>query len=103
MTELDIQVILMCVAVLSILGNLIQFILSTSSTSKKKVVEDTTKDVTLLAEMKSINSGIENIKLSVKSLEVTHKDDHDKLIRMEESLKSLHKRVDKIDGGIHLD
>ena len=66
MVKLDIQVILMCIAVLSILGNLIQFILSTSSTNKKKVVEDTTKDVTLLAEMKSITNGIENIKLSVK-------------------------------------
>ena len=62
--------------------------------------ENTTELTTVIVSLDNIKSGIADIKAELNSIKSSQKEDHDKLIRVEESLKSAWKQINKISTGI---
>ena len=58
--------------------------------------ENTTELTTVIVSLDNIKSGIADIKAELNSIKSSQKEDHDKLIRVEESLKSAWKQINKI-------
>lgn len=64
--------------------------------------ENTTELTTVIVSLDNIKSGIADIKAELNSIKSSQKEDHDKLIRVEESLKSAWKQINKLSvGGIN--
>lgn len=63
--------------------------------------DNTTELTTVIVKLENIGNGISDIKSEIASLKDDQKDDHDRLIRTEESLASAWKRINEISmGGI---
>lgn len=63
--------------------------------------DNTTELTTVIVKLENIGNGISDIKSEIASLKNDQKDDHDRLIRVEESLASAWKRINEISmGGI---
>ena len=62
--------------------------------------ENTTELTTVIVSLDNIKSGIADIKAELNSIKSSQKEDHDKLIRVEESLKSAWKQINKLSTGI---
>ena len=68
----------------------------------KNSKENTTELTTVIVSLDNIKSGIADIKAELNSIKSSQKEDHDKLIRVEESLKSAWKQINKLSvGGIN--
>jgi len=64
--------------------------------------ENTTELTTVIVSLDNIKSGIADIKAELNSIKTSQREDHDKLIRVEESLKSAWKQINKLSvGGIN--
>lgn len=61
--------------------------------------ENTTELTTVIVSLDNIKSGIADIKAELNSIKTSQREDHDKLIRVEESLKSAWKQINKIQVG----
>lgn len=61
--------------------------------------ENTTELTTVIVSLDNIKSGIADIKAELNSIKSSQKEDHDKLIRVEESLKSAWKQINKLSVG----
>ena len=61
--------------------------------------ENTTEMTTVIVSLDNIKSGIADIKAELNSIKSSQKEDHDKLIRVEESLKSAWKQINKLSVG----
>lgn len=60
--------------------------------------ENTTELTTVIVSLDSIKSGISDIKSEIAGLKTDQRDDHDRLIRLDASLKSAWKQIDKLGG-----
>lgn len=60
--------------------------------------ENTTELTTVIVSLDSIKSGISDIKSEIAGLKTDQRDDHDRLIRLDASLKSAWKQIDKLAG-----
>lgn len=60
--------------------------------------ENTTELTTVIVSLDSIKSGISDIKAEIAGLKTDQREDHDKLIRLDQSLKSAWKQIDKLTG-----
>lgn len=59
--------------------------------------KDTTAELTtVIVKLESISSGIKDIKAEIASLKNDQRDDHDKLIQVESSLKAAWKQINKM-------
>lgn len=61
--------------------------------------DNTTELTTVIVKLENIGNGISDIKAEIASLKDDQKDDHDRLIRVEESLASAWKRINEISSG----
>ena len=61
--------------------------------------DNTTELTTVIVSLDSIKSGISDIKAEIAGLKTDQRDDHDRLIRLESSVKSAWKQIDKLTGG----
>ena len=88
----NINYVTVAISVVSLLLALYTFL---SKNSK----ENTTELTTVIVSLDNIKSGIADIKAELNSIKSSQKEDHDKLIRVEESLKSAWKQINKISTG----
>ena len=61
--------------------------------------DNTTELTTVIVSLDSIKSGISDIKAEIAGLKTDQRDDHDRLIKVESSLKSAWKQINKITGN----
>jgi len=62
----------------------------------KEIRSEATRDATIEAQLKNIDSGVSEIKSSIQSTDEKVNQMHNDLVRLEESTKSAHKRIDNI-------
>ena len=73
--------------------------LVTISRNKTKDTQEETEGITKLGEeMKYVSKGVDDIKYDVRGINKSLSDMNERLIRVEESCKSAHKRIDGIEG-----
>jgi len=61
-----------------------------------EVKEDTSQLASVLVKLENISDGIADIKKEINTIKNDVRDDHDRIIRLEESAKQAHKRIDEI-------
>lgn len=70
------------------------------SNSKKNDKQETKTDAsemtTVIVKLENIGNGITEIKSEMKTIKTDMKEDHDRIIRVEESAKQAHKRIDEL-------
>lgn len=70
------------------------------SNSKKNDKQETKSDAsemtTVIVKLENIGNGITEIKSEMKTIKTDMKEDHDRIIRVEESAKQAHKRIDEL-------
>ena len=79
--------------------SIISLLLAGYTFLSKNNKENTTELTTVIVSLDNIKSGIADIKAELNSIKSSQKEDHDKLIRVEESLKSAWKQINKISGA----
>lgn len=52
---------------------------------------------TIITKLDGIEKGVEDIKDELKNVKLEVREDHDRIIRLEESAKQAHRRIDTID------
>ncbi len=77
----------------------LSLILAVYTFLSKNSKENTTELTTVIVSLDNIKTGIADIKAELNSIKSSQKEDHDKLIRVEESLKSAWKQINKIQVG----
>ena len=68
------------------------------SASTKNNKDETTAMTTVIVKLESLQSGISDIKAEIASLKDDQRSDHDNLIKLEASVKSAWKQIDKLTG-----
>lgn len=66
---------------------------------KKDDKEEASQDAIVITKLESIEKGVDDIKEELKGVKADVKDDHDRIIRLEESSKQAHKRIDSLGKG----
>ena len=66
---------------------------------KTETKEDVSQMTTVIVKLETINDGVNEIKAEMTNVKKDVKEQGDKQIRMEESLKSAWKRIDIIEGN----
>lgn len=67
-------------------------------TVKQDTIADATRDATLQADLSHIKRGIEDLRVDIKVQGQRYDVLQESVIRMDESLKSAHKRIDKMEA-----
>lgn len=62
---------------------------------------NTTELTTVIVKLENISSGIRDIKTEIASIKDDQRDDHDRLIRNEESVKAAWKQINELRGVIN--
>jgi len=84
------------ISFVSITIAVINFISSTKRNNKKDTTEDATQMATVITELKNIMDGISDIKKEITDIRNDVKEDRDRIIRIDESAKQAHKRIDEL-------
>lgn len=66
------------------------------SFSRNNTKQDTTELTTVIVKLENIGIGINDIKTEISALKNDQKEDHDRLIKVEQSLSTAWKRIDEI-------
>ncbi len=66
------------------------------SFSRNNAKQDTTELTTVIVKLENIGTGINDIKTEISALKNDQKEDHDRLIKVEQSLSTAWKRIDEI-------
>lgn len=66
------------------------------SFSRGNTKQDTTELTTVIVKLENIGVGITDIKSEIAALRNDQKDDHDRLIKAEQSLTTAWKRIDEL-------
>lgn len=82
-----------------IIISLCSLILACYSFLSKNAKDSTAELTTVIVKLESISSGITDIKAEIAGLKSDQRDDHDRLIKVESSLKSAWKQINKITGN----
>jgi hypothetical protein len=61
--------------------------------------ENTTELTTVIVKLENIGAGITDIKSEIASMKTDQKEDHDRLIQVESSVKAMWKRVNELKGN----
>jgi len=67
-------------------------------TVRQDTIADATRDATLQSDLGHIKRGIEDLRVEIKFQGKQYAELHESVIRMDESLKSAHKRIDKLEA-----
>ena len=65
----------------------------------KDIRTDAKEDGVIKTKLDSIGKGVDDIRIDLKANEKQMSQMNEQLIRVDESTKSAHKRIDKIEGG----
>ena len=76
----------------------VSLLLAGYSFISKNAKDNTAEMTTLIVKLESISSGINDIKADLSGLKLDQRDDHDRIIKVESSLKSAWKQINKITG-----
>ena len=87
------------VQVMPIVISLCSLVLAAYTFLAKNNKDTTTELTTVIVKLESISSGITDIKAELAGLKSDQRDDHDKIIKVESSLKSAWKQLNKITGN----
>lgn len=66
---------------------------------KREDKEEAGQSATIITKLEGIEKGVDDIKEEIKGVKADVKEDHDRIIRLEESSKQAHKRIDMIEKG----
>lgn len=77
----------------------VSLLLASYSFLSKNAKDTTAELTTLIVKLETISSGINDIKAELTGLKNDQRDDHDKLIRVESSLKAAWKQINKVTGN----
>jgi septal ring factor EnvC (AmiA/AmiB activator) len=80
-----------------LVGTLIGF-LTFSRNRDKDVKSDASKNAVIETKLENIYQGVENIRIDIKANERRVTELNDLVIRIDESTKQAHKRIDKIEN-----
>ncbi len=86
------------ISILSFVFNLYTGISNLKRGNRQETKEDTSQIATMIVKLDNISDDLSEIKIEVKSIKADVKEDHDRIIRLEESAKQAHKRLDGIDS-----
>lgn len=84
-------------ALCTLLGTVIGF-LGFSRNRDKDVRSDASKNAVIETKLDNISSGIDSIRIDIKANEQRTSELSERVIRVEESTKQAHKRIDKFDN-----
>ncbi len=84
--------------IISIASLLFSVYIFLSSNSK----ESTSELTTVIVKLENIGSGIADIKAELNTIKKDQRDDHDRLIRLDESLESAWHRINCIEKQLNL-
>ncbi|MFJ5716518.1 hypothetical protein [Neobacillus sp. NPDC093127] len=85
---------------IGILGALIGVLISVLTFSRnrdKDVKSDASESAVIKTKLEAINSGVESIRIDIKANERHVSELSERLIRIDESNKAAHKRIDKLE------
>lgn len=84
------------ISVVSVCFAIVTGIIAIKRNNTKDVAEEATQMATVITELKSISSGIDDIKREITSIKEDVKENRDRTTRLEESCKQAHKRIDEL-------
>lgn len=89
------------IALLCTVGGIIFSYLSFSRHQKRDIAKDTKEEVSEITkateELKHVSNGINDIKLDIREMNRNMSNTNEKVIRLEESVKQAHKRLDSLE------
>ena len=83
-------------SVLSFIVALYVAITNSKRNNKQDTKSDASEMTTVIVKLENIGNGITEIKSEMKTIKTDMKEDHDRIIRVEESAKQAHKRIDEL-------
>jgi len=86
------------IAVISVAFGVYSGIVSQRRNEKQDSKKDATDMTTVIIKLENIGTGIAEIKSEMTNVKNDRKEDREKIIRLEESLKSAWKRIEIIEG-----
>ena len=97
---MDSQTVALIGILCTVLGAVIG-VLSYNRNRDKDVKNDASDSAVIRTKLDNINSGVESIRIDIKAQEMRVTDLSERVIRVEESTKQAHKRMDKVEGIVH--
>lgn len=88
--------IMSLITIISVAFGIYQTISNMKRNSNNDAKEEASQTAVILTELKSIQSGIDDIKKEITSIKDDVKENRDRTTRLEESCKQAHKRIDEI-------
>ena len=89
------------ISIISLLVAFTMMIINASNFKRNRRADDqqdATERTTLIVKIEAINNGINEIKTDLRSLRGDVRELQDRMIVVEQSTKSVHHRVDKLEG-----
>lgn len=75
---------------------------NTRRNNRIDVTNEATQHATVMVTLGNINNGVSEIKSEISNIKSDFKKDHERLIKVEESTKSAHKRIDIYERNKHI-
>lgn len=91
--EMNILIGLVCTVIGAMIG-----VASFTRNRDKDVRSDATESAVIRTKLDSINQGVESIRIDIRANEMRVSELSERVIRVEESSKQAHKRLDKIEN-----
>jgi peptidoglycan hydrolase CwlO-like protein len=91
--------ITIAVSVLSVSAAIYFGIKNSRHNQKKEDQDEASQTATIITKLNGIEKGVDDIKEELKNVKAEVRDDHDRIIRLEESTKQAHKRLDAFEKG----
>lgn len=84
------------ISALSLIFGIYQGVTNIKRTQKVDVKQDASELTTVIVKLENIGNGITEIKAELNNVKNDRKEDREKIIRLEESLKSAWKRIEEL-------
>lgn len=78
--------------------SIVSLLFALYSWASKNDKDNNTELTTVIVKLENIGNGIADIKAEIANMKTDQKEDHDRLIKVESSVKTLWKRVDEMRG-----
>lgn len=87
------------ISIVSVIFGVYSAFVNIKRNENSDVKKDASEMTTVIVKLENINTGITEIKSELSNVKSDIKDDREKIIRIEESLKSAWKRIETIEGN----
>lgn len=91
--------IALLISIISVFFGVYQTIVNLKRNQSHDVRNDASQMTTVIVKLENISVGITELKNEMACIKNDIKSDHDRLIKVEESVKSISIRVGKLEGG----